>query len=111
MNGYVWDNGSGYLVGRSVLEICWISQDTLGYLIRISFSGYVEKRYPESPKISGDIPPSEDIPFALANTYHLSDLKELSEGRIPYPGQFANKLDYEQILLLQDLQINLKDVL
>ena len=39
----------------------------------------------------------------VGNTYHLSDLTELSEGRIPYPEQFANKLDYEQKSLLQDL--------
>jgi hypothetical protein len=32
----------------------------------------------------------------VSNTYHLSDLKELSEGRIPYPEQFTCKPDYEQ---------------
>ncbi len=32
----------------------------------------------------------------IGNTYHLSELTELLEGRIPYPEQFANKLDYEQ---------------
>ena len=32
----------------------------------------------------------------VANTYHLSERTELSEGRIPYPEQFANKLDYGQ---------------
>ncbi len=43
----------------------------------------------------------------VGNTYHLSELTELSEGRIPYPEQFANKLarDYEQKSLLQDLQM------
>ena len=45
----------------------------------------------------------------VGNTYHPSELTELSEGRIPYPEQFANKLDYEQKPLLQDLQM--KDVL
>ena len=40
---------------------------------------------------------------------HLSELTELSEGRIPYPEQFANKLDYEQKPLLQDLRM--KEVL
>ena len=39
----------------------------------------------------------------VGNTYHLSELTELSEGRIPYPEQFANKLDYEQKPLLQDI--------
>jgi hypothetical protein len=45
----------------------------------------------------------------VGNTYHLSELTEVSEGRIPYPEQFTNKLDYEQKPLLQDLQM--KDVL
>ncbi len=27
----------------------------------------------------------------IGNTYYLSDLTELSEGKIPYPEQFANK--------------------
>ena len=45
----------------------------------------------------------------VGNTYHLSELTELSEGRIPYPEQFANKLDHEQKPLLQDLRM--KDVL
>jgi hypothetical protein len=45
----------------------------------------------------------------VGNTYHLSELTELSEGRIPYSEQFANKLDYEQKSLLQDLRM--KDVL
>ncbi len=39
----------------------------------------------------------------VGNTYHLSDLTKLSEGRIPYPEQFANEPDYEQKSLLQDL--------
>ncbi len=39
----------------------------------------------------------------VGNTYHLSELTELSEGRIPYPEQSSNKLDYEQKSLLQDL--------
>ncbi len=39
----------------------------------------------------------------VGNTYHLSVLTKLSEGRIPYPEQFANKPDYEQKSLLQDL--------
>ncbi len=29
----------------------------------------------------------------VGNTYYLSDLTELSEGKIQYPGQFANKPD------------------
>ena len=45
----------------------------------------------------------------VGNTDHLSDITELSEGRILYPEQFANKPDYEQKSLLQDLR--LKDVL
>ncbi len=32
----------------------------------------------------------------VVNNYHLSVLTELSEGRIPFPEQFANKPDYEQ---------------
>ncbi len=44
----------------------------------------------------------------VGNSYHLSELTELSEGRIPYPEQFANKLDYEQKSLLQDLQFGSK---
>ena len=30
------------------------------------------------------------------NHHSLSDLTELSKGKIPYPEQFANKMDYEQ---------------
>ncbi len=45
----------------------------------------------------------------VGNTHHLSDLTELKEGRIPYPEQLANKPDYEQKPLLQDLQM--KDIL
>ena len=45
----------------------------------------------------------------VGNTYHLSEPTELSEGGIPYEEQFANKLDYEQKPLLQDLRM--KDVL
>ncbi len=45
----------------------------------------------------------------VGNTYHLSDLRELWEGRIPYPEQFANMPDYEQKSLLQDL--GMKDFL
>ena len=45
----------------------------------------------------------------VGNTYHLSELTELSEGRIPYPEQFTDKLDYEQKSLLQNLRM--KDVL
>ncbi len=41
--------------------------------------------------------------------HDLSELTELSEGRILYPEQFANKLEFEQKSLLQDIQI--KDVL
>ena len=37
----------------------------------------------------------------VGNTYHLSELTELSEGRM----QFANKLDYELKSLLQDLKM------
>ncbi len=37
------------------------------------------------------------------NTYYLSDLSELSEGKIPYQEKLANKPDYEQNSLLQDL--------
>ena len=44
----------------------------------------------------------------VGSTYHLSELTELLEGRFPYPEQFANKLDYEQKSLLQDLRM--KDV-
>ncbi len=45
----------------------------------------------------------------IGNTYHLSELTELLEGRIPYPEQFANMLDYEQKPMLQDLLM--KDLL
>ncbi len=31
----------------------------------------------------------------VGNTYHLSELTKLSEGRIPYPEQFAYEFDYE----------------
>ena len=44
----------------------------------------------------------------VGNTYHLSDPTKLSEGRIPYLEKFANKPDYEQKSLLQDLRM--KDV-
>ncbi len=47
--------------------------------------------------------------YHVGNTYHLSELTELSKGRIPYPEQFAKKLDYEQKPLLQNLRM--KDVL
>ena len=36
----------------------------------------------------------------VGNTYYLSDQTELSEGRIPYSEQFANKPDYEQKSML-----------
>ncbi len=45
----------------------------------------------------------------VGDTYHLSELTELSEVRIQYPEQFVNKLVYEQKPLLQDLKM--KDVL
>jgi hypothetical protein len=45
----------------------------------------------------------------VGNTYHLSELTKISEGRIPYPEQFAYKLHYGQKSLLQDLRM--KDVL
>ncbi len=45
----------------------------------------------------------------VGNNYHLSDLTELSDGRILYTEQFANKTDYEQKSLLQDFRM--KDVL
>ncbi len=45
----------------------------------------------------------------VGNTYHLSDLTEFSEVSIPYQEQFANKPDYEQKSLLEDLLM--KDVL
>ncbi len=38
----------------------------------------------------------------LGNTCYLSELTELSERKIPYPEQLANKPDYEQKSLLQD---------
>ncbi len=49
--------------------------------------------------------------YHVRNTYHLSDIMitEISEGRIPYPEQLADKPDYEQKSLLQDLRM--KDVL
>jgi hypothetical protein len=43
------------------------------------------------------------------STYQFSDLTELSKGKIPYPEQYANKPDYEQKSLLQDLLM--KDIL
>ncbi len=45
----------------------------------------------------------------VVNTYHLSELTELSKGRIPYLEQLDNKLDYGQKSLIQDLRM--KDVL
>ena len=45
----------------------------------------------------------------ICKANHLSDLTESSEGRIQYPEQSANKSDYEQRSLLQDLRM--KDVL
>ncbi len=45
----------------------------------------------------------------VGNTYHYSDLTELSEERIPYLEQFANMPDHEQKSLLQNLRM--KDVL
>ncbi len=36
----------------------------------------------------------------VGNINHLSDITELSGGRILYPEQFANKPDYEQQSLL-----------
>jgi hypothetical protein len=39
------------------------------------------------------------------SNYYLSDLTELSKGKIPYPEQFANKPDCEQKSLLQDFQM------
>jgi hypothetical protein len=45
----------------------------------------------------------------ICKANHLSDLTESSEGRIQYPEQSANKSDYEQRSLLQDLRT--KDVL
>ncbi len=44
-----------------------------------------------------------------SDSYYLSDLTELSEGKIPYPEQIAKKPDYEQNSLLQDLRV--KDIL
>ena len=43
------------------------------------------------------------------NHHSLSDLTELSKGKIPYPEQFANKMDYEQNTFLRDLHP--KDIL
>ena len=45
----------------------------------------------------------------VGNTYHISELTELSEGRFPFPEHFANKLEYEQKSLLQE--IRMRDVL
>ncbi len=49
----------------------------------------------------------------VGNIYYLSELTELQEGRIPYPEQLANKLDYDSIYeqksLLQGLRM--KDIL
>ena len=43
------------------------------------------------------------------NHHSLSDLTVLSKGKIPYPEQFANKMDYEQNTFLRDLHP--KDIL
>jgi hypothetical protein len=40
--------------------------------------------------------------YHIGYTYHPSDLTELSEGKIPYPEQFADRPDNEQRSLLQD---------
>ncbi len=36
----------------------------------------------------------------VGNTFHLSELTELLEGRIPYPEKITNKLEYKQKSLL-----------
>jgi hypothetical protein len=41
----------------------------------------------------------------VGNTYQLSDLTELSEGRIPNPAQLYKKPVFEQKSLLQDLRM------
>ena len=43
------------------------------------------------------------------NHHSLSNLTELSNGRVPYPEQFTNKMDYEQNTFLRDLRP--KDIL
>ncbi len=45
--------------------------------------------------------------YHCGNNYYLSDLIGLSgsEGKIPYPKQFANKPDHDQKSLLQGLQM------
>ena len=41
---------------------------------------------------------------AIGNCYQLSDITQMTRGKIPYPEQFVNKFDYEQNSLIQDLQ-------
>ncbi len=101
IKGYVWENVSGYLVGISFWKIYGISQDILGYLNRISFSGYVEKRYlidrQRSPRTSHHIPPSprlsEDIPWGdlpdarrACASAHAADSESTVEAHQPPPG-------------------------
>ena len=45
----------------------------------------------------------------IGNHHSLSVLTEFSKGKIPYPEQFVNKMDYEQNAILRDLQT--KDIL
>jgi hypothetical protein len=69
------ENFEGYHDGISFWEIYGICKNILGYLTRISFQGYVDKRYPESPKISFDIFPYPIIPQDI--------LRYLPWGKLP----------------------------
>ena len=46
---------------------------------------------------------------AIGSLYPLSDITQLTRGKIPYPQRFNEMMDYKQNALIQDLQM--KDVL
>ena len=46
---------------------------------------------------------------AIVNSYPLSDITQLTRGKIPYPARFSEMMDYKQNALIQDLQM--KDIL
>ena len=46
---------------------------------------------------------------AIGNSYQLSVITQLTRGKIPYPEQFYEMVDYKQTTIIQNLQM--KDVL
>ena len=47
--------------------------------------------------------------YAIGKSYPLSDITQLTRGKIPYPARFNEMMDYKQSAIIQDLQM--KDVL